>query len=147
MCIIIDANVASLIFRKFPPGDYAPVIDWLYDGDGCLVYGGKLADELFKMRDVRSQIKVLNQAGRALSFEREAVDNEEIAVAATGLCISDDPHVIALARVSGARTLCSDEDNLHADFKNQRLLSNPRGHVYQNANHRHLLRHTKSCHR
>ena len=76
---------------------------------------------------------------------KEVVNAEESLVVSTGLCVSDDPHIIALARVSGARTLCSNDNNLHTDFKNQRLLSHPRGGVYQNANHGHLLRHTRSC--
>jgi hypothetical protein len=34
---------------------------------------------------------------------------------------------------------------LHIDFKNLVLLSNPRGTVYQNEHHSHLLKHTNSC--
>lgn len=52
---------------------------------------------------------------------------------------SDDPHILALALVSGVRLLCSRDTALHADFKNPRILR-PAGSVYQNRRHRHLLR-------
>ena len=61
-------------------------------------------------------------------------------------CVSDDPHVIALAQESGARLLCSLDEALHTDFTNPRLINAPRGHVYQNAAHKHLIRlHCKKC--
>ena len=47
-------------------------------------------------------------------------------------CVSDDQHVIALAQVSGARLLFSNEPNLHRDFKSKRLIDKPRGKVYSN---------------
>jgi hypothetical protein len=58
---------------------------------------------------------------------------------------SNDPHVIALARASGARTLCSRDRELHKDFKNPALVNDPRGSVYQSPSHRHLLGHTSGC--
>jgi len=43
---------------------------------------------------------------------------------------SDDAHVVALAIVSGARLLYSKDVDLHEDFKNSKIISDPRGKVY-----------------
>ena len=45
-------------------------------------------------------------------------------------CVSDDEHVIALAQVSGARLLFSNDAELHKDFKSKELIVQPRGKVY-----------------
>ena len=67
-------------------------------------------------------------------------------------CRSNDQHVIALAQVSGARLLYSDDGDLHEDFKNNRLINRPRGVVYSTKNgdnltpaHRNLLGRTDIC--
>lgn len=149
MCLIIDANVACLVFNESPDADYIPVSKWLYapNKDGRIVYGGRLRRELIRTAKVRRNLYVLNQAGRARLVPDNQVDAEESRVAGTGLCRSDDPHIIALARLSGARTLCSCDTALHVDFKNPKLIANPKGSVYQNSGHIALLRHTEACRR
>ena len=46
---------------------------------------------------------------RRIGSRPEEVEAETASVAGTGLCVSDDEHVIALARASGARLLCSED--------------------------------------
>lgn len=147
MCVIIDPNLAFRIFTFAPTDDFRPVFDWLHapDKNGCLVFGGKLFEELSKRAASVRYLRALSQAGRAYRIPDARVEDEEQRVACSGLCVSDDPHVVALARVSGARTLCSHDQALHQDFRNPRLLAKPRGRVYQNATHTHLLRHDHSC--
>jgi len=144
MCVIIDASVASLVFPK-PPAkahpDYQPLLQWLYKKDGILVFGGENARELNRVGAAARALIELKRATRAK--EIQGVDEEQKRI--EHLCVSDDPHVIALARKSGARTLCSDDEGLHKDFKNRNLISNPNGVIYQNAGHRKLLRHTPGC--
>lgn len=147
MCVILDTNLASLVFTASPVPDLRPVFDWLHaeDTNGSLVFGGKLSKELSNREASRRYMRALVQAGRAYQIPDAAVQAVEIQVSDSGLCQSDDPHDVALARVSGARTLCSHDQALHQDFRNPRLLAKPRGHVYQNATHTHLLCHTSSC--
>ena len=147
MCVIIDANLASHIFTPAPPADFRPVFEWLHapDKNGCLVFGGKLRNELSHRTDSRRYLRALLQAGRAYQIPDTTVQSEEQWITDSGLCQSDDPHVVALARVSGARTLCSHDQALHQDFRNAKLIAKPRGRVYQNATHTHLLRHDTSC--
>jgi hypothetical protein len=59
MCVIVDANIASMVFGVPSDGEFAPVLNWLTKKGGCLVYGGKLADELSRVESVRRFIRVL----------------------------------------------------------------------------------------
>jgi len=147
MCLIVDANLASLVFSENSHDNFRPIIDWLSPNkDGNLVVGGRLAIELDKVAVAKRFVRSLLQAGRARQIPDTATNEEEKRIADS--CKSDDPHVIALARISGARILCSHDKTLHTDFTNQELISDPRGHIYQNAEHAHLLSrygHTKAC--
>lgn len=148
MCLIVDANLAGLVFGSPPHPDFVPVLDWLQQRDGCLVVGGRLADELGQLERARRFVLQLLRAGVARQVPAAEVDREEAEVAATGLCESNDSHVVALARVSGARTLCTHDKALQRDFRNPRLVMKPRGSVYQRSEHMRLLRHTpSSCRR
>ncbi len=147
MCLIIDADVAALVFRDPPHPDFAPVLAWLTKrpGDGRLAYGGRLTKQLFRVARAQLAILELDRAGRAKRFPDPAIEAEETRITRLRLCASDDPHVIALAIVSGARTLCSRDADLHHDFKSKKLVDEPRGSIYQNPSHKRHLRHTSSC--
>jgi hypothetical protein len=149
VCIIIDANLAFCIFTSVPEDEFRPVFDWLHaaDKNGCVVYGSKLADELSSRTESRRYLLRLAQAGRARLIPEGILQPEEEELTRGRLCQSNDPHVIALARVSGARTLCSHDRALHHDFRNSELISKPRGRVYQNATHTKLLCHDPCCRR
>lgn len=147
MCVIVDANVAALVFSPEPTEDYAPLRRWLDEPrkDGRLVFGGKLSREFEKLGGARRYLRSLTQAGRALFFPDDRLDREQEQLARSGLLRSDDPHVLALARISGARTLCTNDEQLSEDFRDADLIAKPRGKVYKRAEHAHLLRHTASC--
>ena len=145
MCLIVDANLASAVFSGSPESDFAPILDWLNERDGCLVYGGHLATELARVEKPRRYLLALLRAGRARQVPDEQVAEEQAAVSATGLCRSNDPHVIALALVSGARTLCTRDRDLQRDFRNHHLVSKPRGSIYLRQDQARLLRHTTTC--
>jgi hypothetical protein len=145
MCLIVDANLAGLVFRSPPDPDFVPVLDWLLERDGCLIVGGHLGTELALVEKAQRFLIALLRAGRAKRIPDAAVSQEEATVLETGHCESNDAHVIALARVSGARTLCTHDKTLQRDFRNPRLIAKPRGSVYQRRAHARLLRHTPSC--
>ena len=148
MCLIVDANLASLVFGENLNDDFSPIIDWLTfpQKDGKLVVGGHLATELDKVGAAKRFVRSLLDAGRARRIPNVVTDEEEKKI--VNSCRSDDPHVIALARLSGARILCSKDQDLHKDFLNRELIDDPQGHIYQNAKHEHLLSkygHTSAC--
>ena len=150
MCLILDANLASRAFGVPTHEDFLAIIDWLTSDkkDGKLVVGGQLATELNKVTAARRFVRALQQAGRARLIPEQEANTEAAKI--QGSCLSNDAHVIALARVSGARILCARDKRLHQDFGNPILISNPKGHVYQTQQHVLLLSkfgHTVACRR
>lgn len=143
MSLIIDANCANAAFSEPAHTDYAPLIKALAEGRAKLVVGGKLRKEYSRLGPVRRMFRALNQAGRALSIADEQVDAEEAKVVADFELESDDPHILALARVSRSRLLCSRDQALHTDFTNPTIINRPRGSIYQDASHEPLIR--KRC--
>jgi len=143
MCLIVDANVAQRFFGY--ESEARPAFDWIDKRDGRLVYGGRNAEELLRVEKARRQLRTWLQAGRACSITSSEIENDEIRLRASRACVSNDVHVVALARVSGARVLYSNDAALHRDFKNRNLVSNPIGTIYQGRSHTRLLKHGRSC--
>lgn len=140
MYLIIDANCACDAISAQPKPDFAPIMKAILSGKVRLVVGGtKLINEYMRLRDVFKLIRVLDQAGKAIVIEKSRVDRESIIIENSFELSSDDPHVIGLAIASGARLLCSRDKPLHHDFTNPKIVNKPRGKVYQNASHAHLL--------
>lgn len=137
MCAVVDANLASRFFGDPVDAALRPLWDWIARGRGALVAGGRNLDELSRVGEASRALRNWERAGRAWFAPYKEVEAETRRV--TNQCRSDDPHVIALARVSGARLLCSGDQLLHADFDDRDLINNPRGKVYQYANHADLL--------
>ncbi len=143
MCLIVDANAAGVLLAQA-----SAVTEWLLGEHGSprLVASGVLRDELLRLEKVRRFLVALDRAGRLRRVDAVELRRQEQALRVPGACASNDPHVLALAIVSGARTLVTFDNALTADFKNSRIINNPRGSVYRNpATHSRLLRHTRSC--
>ncbi len=148
MCLILDTNRFGDALSDAPGPEYVPLLRWLTDadGDGTFALGGtKYRREIGKhhraLRFFREQVR----AGRAITFEDKSVDDEEERLASTKACTSDDEHVVALARISGARVVCTEDQALWADIKNKALIDAPRGRVYRTADHVALLHHDSCC--
>lgn len=144
MCIVIDANLAAAAFQEPILEEYRPIFDWLNNG-GRLVFGGKLTKELLRIGHVSRRLRALNQAGIALQCTADEIALEEALLSESSLITSNDRHILALARLSGARILCTDDQALQADFKNLEIVPRPKGKIYKCAQHSHLLKHTNQC--
>jgi hypothetical protein len=152
MCIILDANVAHK-FTQPPHADVGPVVSWLLNRKhhNQAALGGKLRKELAKAGDaIRKFLVVLDRAGRLFQVPDREVDAEEKVVCklldAEGIDDADDPHILALARKSGARLLVSDDvkSRLHELFKNRKFLK-PRGKIYTSPSHEPILWRASKC--
>ena len=140
MHIIIDANCSADALTPTPKPEFSPLIRAILEGKKKLAVGGtKQKREYMKNTKAWKYIQLLDQAGRAFLVSDIKVDEEELVIKANIPLVSDDPHLLALARLSGARILCSLDQALHTDFCNPRIISKPRGRVYQNATHENLL--------
>ena len=76
----------------------------------------------------------------------EAVEEQQELIEAAEAFESDDPHILALARASGARRFVTADMALIRDLTNPRLLSKPRGKVFSDRKkHKHLLINAPAC--
>jgi hypothetical protein len=142
--VIVDANCSSDALGTPPKEDFSPIFDALDQGKAKLVWGGKKLVAEYKLNGVAWRALLqLDRAGRAHMANHAEVDAEQKTIEKNFNLVSDDPHILALARVSGARLLCSRDQALHQDFGNPRIISQPRGSVYQNASHKALIK--KCC--
>jgi hypothetical protein len=150
MCLIVDTNVAHRALCDPTDPEFEPVYRSLF-GEGRpqqnLVYGGGLAAEYGRSGRISRAVEELLRAGRAWREDDGAV-NAETRLAAQH-CKSNDPHVIALARVSGVRLLCTHDTNsgLMVDFKSKRLVDKPRGRIYTRQKNSDLLSAKCPCRR
>ena len=131
MCAIVDANVAHEVFGSSPQPAGERFFEWLERGSGRLVVGGKLLEEL--AASTEGFIRWASGAvasGRVRIVDEAKVDERTEDIRRAGACESDDPHILALAQISGARLLYSNDGDLQQDFKKKQLIDNPRGKVY-----------------
>jgi hypothetical protein len=145
MCVIVDTNCCHKVLRIPCDSDYQMVFDWINEGAGILIYGGKLAEEID--RDAKAKRLVANwkRAGKAHWCGADELADEENRIRQTGLMRSNDPHVLALAAVTRTRTLCTEDQLPVDDFKDHRLVPMSKCRVFRNSSHRKLLTHTPGC--
>lgn len=130
MCAIVDANVAHQVFGPDRPEAGVEFFKWLSSGKGRLVAGGKLRRELSGNMKFRSWWQQAQLAGRTKAVGDTEVDEQTRKVERSGGYRSDDPHVLALAQISGARLLYTNDRDLQRDFGNPELIGPPRGKIY-----------------
>ena|SRR5882724_1516095 len=143
MLLIVDANVAPKVLVNKKPSEFTRLHFQIFSLRSVritIVYGGKLLKEYSKINSVIRALAKLDQSGSACKVNDSKVGKEDEKVKAMGRCKSNDSHVIALARISGARLLCTDDNNLKIDFWNKALIDKPRGNVYSEDVHDSLLK-------
>ena len=120
MCLIVDANVRNLLSDRD-----SLVNAWLSGerGNPKLVAAGKLRAELANKEEIRRWLVQLERAGRLRGADAPSLAKEEARPVRSRTCASNDHHVLALAIVSGARTLATDDDSLISDFKNRAIIT------------------------
>ena len=130
MCTILDANVAHEILDRNVSAAGKAFRDCIDSRKAKLLLGGKLRQELSRQTGLREQLRGMILAGRIKSINDQKVNREAQSLRNQGLCRSNDFHIIALARLGGARLLYSNDKDLHQDFKNKKLIDKPRGKIY-----------------
>jgi len=130
MCAILDANVVHEVFKVDDHDAGKQFLKWL-NTRGRLVVGGKLTGEISEGSEkFRKWARIARIKGRMRIVDDNKVTQREKDLMEAGNCQSNDTHIIALAQVSGARLLYSNDRALQQDFKNKKLLDHPRGKVY-----------------
>jgi hypothetical protein len=139
MCLIVDANLCSIVFKKTSNQSYKELRTAIFSNRLTLLHGGKLTDE-YARAGVLDVIASLSRSGRAVKISGTLIDAELELI--SGLCVSNDEHVIALARADRKRAhlLCSDDEQLQTDFKTKSLVDKPRGKIYSPTRHKESIR-------
>ena len=129
MCAIVDVNVSHEVFGTDRPEAGERLFKRLNSGSLRLVVGRKLLGEL-NYGKAQQWIQQAILAGKVHQETTGTVDEREEELSSEGRCLSNDPHIIALGQISGARLLYSNDKKLHVDFKNKLLIDEPRGKIY-----------------
>ena len=131
MCAIIDANVTFEVFGRKQTEAGVQFRKWL-DGDrGRLVVGGKNLKELRKNGNFKRWFtEERRRGGRVRQIKKEIISERKKALVRDRLLTSNDEHVVALALVSGARLLYSNDRRLKNDFSNIKIIQKPEGKIY-----------------
>ena len=155
MCAIVDANVASEVFSPNPTQAGGAFFNWLNTRRGRLVTGGKQLEELEAASPgFREWASAAIGAGTMTLINEALVAQRSDEIERDRKHKSDDPHVLAIAQIGGARLLFTNDIDLQADFNAKDLIDNPRGRVYHTnigkevtATHQRLLRNRALCRR
>lgn len=139
MCMIIDTD--RLVAFAAETVDAAPIHWWLRKLLGNLVYstGGKFETELKRVPEAKRRLEEYQRAGRARFVPPDSLREEVAGLETSELVRSNDAHVLALARVSGARLLYTGDKALMEDFRDLEIVPRPKGRVYSRAGNKRLL--------
>lgn len=152
MCAIVDADRLHQVFgeNRSEAGEF--FFEWISNGSGLLVVGGQVRAEMDKYSKFKAWFRTALKFGRARTVDDNAVEFETVFLRGQRICKSNDVHVLALARVSGARLLFTNDGNLQRDFGDPKIIRNPRGSVYStrvdltvSRTHRELLARANHC--
>ncbi len=136
MCAIVDINIIHELWQDTGNAAGQGFRAAVEQGKVPLVVGGsQYARELNKSNlRIRQWIAELKRAGKLATLDNTAVDvQKESLKQDVDACKSSDHHILALALISKARLLYTNDRNLIKDFGNKELIDSPRGKVYSTA--------------
>lgn len=145
MCIVIDTNVVTAVLNRADEAhaNFKPVLDWIVDGKGKIVYGGATyRREVFeRMPSYRRLIAEFKKRGKCVVLDHAAVDAAEKRVRAKEPAPDfDDAHLVAMFDVSGCALLCSTDARADKFVQKRELYElNKPPRIYRRSDHRHLL--------
>lgn len=87
--------------------------------------GGRLGQELNAAEYFRGWADIALNMGWMNGCPWHEVSRRKARLQRTGGFISNDPDILALAQISGARLLFSNDEKLQKDFRNKRVIDLP----------------------
>src|SRR5439155_23669807 len=113
MCLVVDTCcLASVFDRRSKNHDrFAPVLRWITNGKGRLIYGGtKYNKELSMVRKFVPIVAELRRGGRAIQVSTREVDSmAQTLKSRIPDKDFDDEHIVALVIVSRCCVVCTDD--------------------------------------
>ena len=122
MCVLVDTNVANDAFTLSPPAATRKFFEYIDEGKLMLIIGGKRLDLEFDGCGTKFRTWLSNaiQVGRVRREDPLKVAKAEDEIKAGGSCKSEDEHLVALAKISGAELVFTNDRALQTDC--QKLL-------------------------
>lgn len=145
MCIVVDPPTLIPMFKADDPEhlNFAPVKEWIDTGPGKFVIGGKkFRAELMAVGTMIKLLTEFEKRGKVLRQNDADVDQHELTVRDIEPAKDfDDPHLVALVRVSGARLVCTRDQRSHKYLKESRFYEQTCGRpkIYTKAKNSSLL--------
>jgi predicted nucleic acid-binding protein len=145
MCIIVDPPVFVPIFKPSDPehNAFLPVRNWVVAGLGKFVMGGtKYKAELRAVKSVLQFLGELERRGKIVRRIDDEVDAEERVVMDIEKSADfDDPHLAALARLTGCKVICLRDPRAHRFLRQVKLYggTKKRPKLYTRAKNSNLL--------
>ena len=130
MCAIVDASVAFEVFGRKRTQAGIRFRSWLDGKQGQLVVGGRNLSELKQNSNFRRWFQEARRSGGRVRQLRAKIIGEKEDKIEDRLLRSNDRHVVALALVSGARLLYTDDRDLQHDFTNRQVVPCVKGRIY-----------------
>jgi predicted nucleic acid-binding protein len=113
MCIIVDACTFASVFdvQSADHAHFHPVLEWLVDGKGKLVYGGtRYRDELRRSPRYLHLFVQFKKAGKIVEIEDAQVDAiQQHLEAYVSNPDFDDAHIVGIVTVSGCLLICTND--------------------------------------
>lgn len=132
MCIVIDPPSLVPIFKDADPEhlEFSAVKEWIFSGPGKLIMGGtKYKSELARVASVLNVIRELEKQRKIIRKDDDLVDADEAEVKKIEPALDfDDPHLVALVRLSGCKLICIRDPRAHRFLRKNSL--------YQSSKHR-----------
>lgn len=128
MCIILDINILSSVFSQaaMKHEEFEPVLKWITEGHGRVVYGGTKYKKELRKTPYLKIFSLLNIYNRAIPLNDEEVDQEQQYVESLENDPDfDDPHIIAMVRVSGCKLLCSNDTRSIRFIRDKKFYTRP----------------------
>lgn len=127
MCAIIDASGANDVFGKDRPEIGVAFFNWIEE-QGYIVTGGKLTMEIGSLcQNFLDWAREAERVSKLIIINNSKIHAEIAEVVKIRGLRSNDAHVLAIARISGARLLYANDGPLLEDFINSRVITRPAG--------------------
>lgn len=128
MAIIIDTNCFANVFNRKSANhqEYKPVLDWIVNGKGMVVYGGsKYLFELKKVPKYLPIMRLLRDVNKVIVGNSENIDRIQAEIEANRVDEDfDDPHLPAIVIDTKCRLICSDDIRSIPFVRNRNLYPN-----------------------
>ena len=151
-CAILDANCLGEVFGREESEAGREFRRWVSEGNGRLVSGGKLHRELRGSTAFKKWAEYAVRSPQLRVYRDRVLDPDVAELEHRADILSNDRHVLSLARVSGARLLYTRDKALRREFADPSIVSRPVGQLYNQGDkdrltdrHRKRLRTARPC--